>query len=186
METWDGAPGGGPSALETFALRAEILLGCTPVVYEFDPAQSATRRSTGIRTLPPHAARATLDILLRIILDENELDESQKRLEYLMGVDCPGAGDPQTHPYSDGWRLRVFERDGDWLYDFNGWFEDVESGAGVFYPVENLDNPIDVFLNSDEEFVAVSDEFVEVVEEYTTRRREALKSAMYAVMDDLP
>jgi hypothetical protein len=172
--------------METFAPRTEMLLSCTPVVYEFDSAQSATDRSTGIRTLPPHAASATLDILLRIILDEDELDESQKRLEYLMGVDCPGEGDPQSHPYSNGWRLRVFERDGDRLYDFNGWLEDAESGAGVFYPVENPDNPIDVFLNSDEEFVAVSDEFVEVIEEYAARRRETLESATYAVMDDLP
>lgn len=175
--------------MDTFTSRVEALLGCTPVVYDFGLAQSSSERLARVRALSPHAARAALDILVRIILDGYELDGPQKNLEYLMDVEDLGreeGEDDEIRPFSGDWRLRVFERDGDVLYDFNGWPGDNESGAGVFYTAEAPNNPIDVFLNGDEDLVAASDEFEEAVEDYAARRRESLESAVQAIMDDSP
>jgi len=144
--------------MEAFVDRIEALLECTPIVYEFGARQSSNERLAAVRALSPHAAGAVLDILVNIILEMFELDAPQKSLEYLMdarGWDCDDiSGADEVRSYSEGWRLRAFENNGDLLYDFNGWPEDVESGAGVFYPAEDPDNPVDVFTNSDEYLVA--------------------------------
>ncbi len=175
--------------METFTSRVGSLLNSTPVVYDFGTAQSSSERLAAVRALTQHAARATLDILVRIILDWYELEEPQKNLEYLMDVlDLDREDDEadEIRPYSEDWRLRVFEHDGDVLYDFNGWPGDNESGGGVFYAAENPDTPIDIFGNGDEDLVAASDEFVDVVEDYASRRQEMLKTATYAIVDASP
>lgn len=167
--------------MEMFVDRIEALLDCTPDVYEFSAKQSNAERMAAIRALPPHAAAATLDILVNLIFDMCELDESQQSLEYLLGVrdqDSDDIGLDELRGYSEDWRLRVFERDGDLLYDFNGWPEDIESGAGVFYPAEDLDNPIEVFANCDEELVSADDGFEAAVDDYAVRRREVLMDAL--------
>jgi hypothetical protein len=179
------------TTMETFGSRVETLLGGTPQIYDFGLAQSASERQSAIRALSTHAARAILDIIVRMILDGYTLDEPQKNLAYLMDVedwDREGDGDEsdEIHPCSGDWRLRVFEHDGDVLYDFNGWPGDNESGAGVFYAAENSENPIDVFLNGDEDLVAASDEFGEIVDDYASRRSKMLETAVHMILDETP
>jgi hypothetical protein len=172
--------------MEAFVDRIEALLECTPIVYEFGARQSNSERLAAIWALSPLAADAVLDILINIILEMFELDAPQKNLEYLMGArewDCDDVSGPdEVRSYSEGWRLRVFENNGDLLYDFNGWPEDAESGAGVFYPAEDPDNPVDVFTNCDEYLVATdaADGLEAVVNDYAARRRDVLMDAIVA------
>jgi hypothetical protein len=171
---------------ETFVDRVDALLESTPDIYEFSSKHSSFERAAAIRALPPHAADAVLDILTNIIFEMHELDAAQKNLEYLMGArdwDCDDLG-TDVRGYSDDWRLRVYENNGDVLYDFNGWPDDVESGAGVFYPAEDPDNPVDVFTNGDENLVSAADEFEAVVADYETRRRDVLIDVLGANMHD--
>ncbi len=163
--------------------RVEALLECTPYVYEFSTKQTNHERLEAIRALSPHAADAVLDILTNIILEMYELDEAQNKLEYLMGVrdqDCDDIGIDEIRGYSEDWRLRVYENNGDVLYDFNGWPDDTESGAGVFYSAEEPDIPIDVFTNCDEHLIPAVDEFEDIVRDYATRRRDVLMDALGA------
>ncbi len=167
-------------SFETYIERIEAVLESTPIVYEFGAEQTNDERIATIRALPPHAVDAVLDILINIMLELYDLDVSQKNLEYILGVrdwDCDDIGVDEIRGYSEDWRLRVFENGGDVFYDFNGWPEDVESGAGVFYPAEDPDIPIDVFANSGEDLVSAAGEFDDVVADYAASRCDILMDA---------